>query len=440
MKKLFKILTYIFPAVLFFSYYPVITLAETETMHLELSLPLIFLVIFDLVAIVIALKEKIKPNKKLLWILPFPIFLMLSILWSTNKLRAVLTVGILWALIIAVLAIINLKKFYSTKTLKKSFIISTTIIAAWCWLQSILDIAGVETCMCPGCKTEMFGFPHPNGFAIEPQFMGNLLLAPTLYIIYEITKRPSKKLIALGFFFATTLFLTFSRGAIYSFAVALIFMLTTLIIKHKNAKPILVLPLVFCSFIFTLNMQGIFAEVSNTNDTFMTGISKSLNQLSLGIIDIKIEKPEAPKNEQNEQEVQEIPQETESVFDGYVEESTEVRMSLTKDAVELWQKDMKTMLIGTGLGGAGNALFENEKTSTPKEIIQNEYASLLLETGVIGIIFLILALYIIYIRVKTSENAILVYSTLVAFALSLLFFSGLPNALHIFIFPALLML
>ncbi|MCQ2049869.1 MAG: O-antigen ligase family protein [Candidatus Saccharibacteria bacterium] len=433
MKKLFKILTYIFPAVLFFSYYPIITLAETETMHLELSLPLIFLVIFDLVAIVIALKEKIKPNKKLLWILPFPIFLTLSILWSTNKLRAVLTVGILWALIIAVIAIINLKKFYSTKTLKKSFIISTTIIAAWCWLQSILDIAGVETCMCPGCKTEMFGFPHPNGFAIEPQFMGNLLLAPTLYIIYEITKRPSKKLIALGFFFAATLFLTFSRGAIYSFVVALIFMLTTLIIKHKNAKPILVLPLVFCSFIFTLNMQGIFAEVSNTNDTFMTGISKSLNQLSLGIIDIKIEKPEAPKNEQNEQE-------TESVFDGYVEESTEVRMSLTKDAVELWQKDMKTMLIGTGLGGAGNALFENEKTSTPKEIIQNEYASLLLEAGVTGIIFLILALYIIYIRVKTSENAILVYSVLVAFALSLLFFSGLPNALHIFIFPALLML
>lgn len=433
MKKLFKILTYIFPAVLFFSYYPVINLAETETMHLELSLPLIFLVIYDIVAIILGIKENIKPNKKLLWVLPFPIYLTLSILWSPNKLRTFLTVGILWALIIAVLAIIYLKKIYDKKTLLKSFIISSATIAIWCWVQSILDLAGVETCMCPGCKTEMFGFPHPNGFAIEPQFMGNLLLAPTLYIVYETIKRPSKKLVALGFFFTATLFLTFSRGAIYSFIVALIFMLAALIIKHKNAKPVLILPLVFCSFIFTLNMQGIFAAVSNTNDTFMTGISKSLNQLSLGIIDIKVETPKQQSAESTEQQ-------SESVFDGYVAESTDVRVNLTKNAFELWHQDTKTMIVGTGLGGAGTALFENQKSVAPKEIIQNEYASLLLETGIIGIIFFILALYIIYTYVKAAKNSILIFAVLIAFALSVLFFSGLPNALHIFIFPALLML
>lgn len=435
MKKLFKILTYIFPAVLFFSYYPVIKLAETETMHLELSLPLIFLVIFDIVAIILSIKEKIKPNKKILWVLPFPIYLTLSILWSANKLRAFLTVGILWALIIAALAIIYLKKLHNKNTLIKSFLASTAVIAAWCWLQSILDLNGVRTCMCPGCKTEMFGFPHPNGFAIEPQFMGNLLLAPTLYIIYRIIRQPSKKLIALGFFFTATLFLTFSRGAIYSFAIALIFMLVVLIIKHKNAKPILTLPLVFCAFIFTLNMQGIFAQISNTNDTFMTGISKSLNQLSLGIIDIKTEKEPVGLLTND---IPDFAETNDSVYDGYVEESTEVRMGLTNSALKIWKKDTKTRLFGVGLGGAGTALQENNETVLKTEIVQNEYASLLLEAGVVGIALLIVAMVALFVLIKPLENSTLIFAILMAFALSLLFFSGLPNALHIFLFPPLL--
>ena len=61
MKKLGKIYKYLFlafPAVLYFSYFPIIALGSSETMNFELSLPLIFLVIFDIVAGILIIGEK----------------------------------------------------------------------------------------------------------------------------------------------------------------------------------------------------------------------------------------------------------------------------------------------------------------------------------------------------------------------------------------------
>ena len=50
LNKIFKDLVKLLPLVLFFSYYPVISFGANETMNFELSLPLIWLVIFDGVA------------------------------------------------------------------------------------------------------------------------------------------------------------------------------------------------------------------------------------------------------------------------------------------------------------------------------------------------------------------------------------------------------
>ena len=41
------------------------------------------------------------------------------------------------------------------------------------------------------------------------------------------------------------------------------------------------------AFLLTLNIQGVMAKNSQTNDTYQTGVAKVLNHLSLGIIDIK---------------------------------------------------------------------------------------------------------------------------------------------------------
>ena len=314
------------------------------------------------------------------------------------------------------------------------------VICVWCFVQCILDLVGVSreaSLMCAGCTYEMFGFPHPNGFAIEPQFMGNLLLAPTIVSGWLVLhSRPrSIRYIILFFVFAATLFLTFSRGAIYAFVVAMIFMTVMEIVRTKKWKVVLVWPIIILAFLFTLNLQGIMSEFSSTNDTYGSGIAKALNHLSLGIIDIREEKPDEKPMERSEKMDAPVSGEKESAFDGYVEESTNIRLRVTDAAMKVWSKDFQTVMFGVGIGGAGQALYVNGLSAAPKEIVQNEYVSLLLEFGLVGIALFILTIVLI-IRATIKNGMVL--ALIVAYVVTLLFFSGLPNALHIYLLPALL--
>ena len=495
---LFRVFIYIFPISLFFSYYPLIHFGSNESMNFELSLPMIWLVLFDLFAFVVMVKRKTlfkKIKKEWIWLL-FPVFLTTSVLWSLNSLRGILTAGILWLIYFAGYALDSFKETLRDDKIRKNFwkifFSATLFVCVWCFLQCILDLVGVSrewTLMCEGCTYSMFGFPHPNGFSIEPQFMGNLLLAPSIIIGWFIIKkqnhRKSKRehlrdnqfynssgglvsvfqyrLLArdrcktdngsrslcfdfLWFCFlmiSATLFLTFSRGAIYAFLVAIVFMTVFTIVKKgwkKIAKRLsLVWGIIILAFLFTLNLQGIMAAVSPTNDTYFGGISKALNHLSLGVIDIREKgRTENFSEETQAVEIEETEEEETAVFDGYVEESTNTRIRLNDAALRVWSKDFTTVMFGVGLGGAGQALYDNGLSSAPKEIIQNQYISLLLETGLVGIILLILTL-ILAIRVKKSDVQIML-SLMVAYGISLLFFAGLANALHIYLIPIIIML
>ena len=206
------------------------------------------------------------------------------------------------------------------------------------------------------------------------------------------------------------------------------------------------------------------AAVSPTNDTYFSGISKVVNQLTLGVIDIRGEggaKTGADVSEENEalesgrglqsdtmkneEETKEALQndvmkgekETEAVFDGYVEESTGIRVLLNDAAIQIWSKNLKNAALGVGLGGAGQALYNDGLSPAPKEIIQNEYFSLLLETGVVGVILGVLAVALFIRKVIRGENVGMVLTLMVAYGVSLMFFSGLPNALHIYLLLAL---
>ena len=497
LNKLLKGLVLVLPAVLFFSYFPVIGLGANESMNFEFSLPLIWLVIFDVVGLVALWKRKILIKglkEKWTWLL-FPVWISLSVLWSLNFVRGLLTVGIVWLLYLAGYAMWSLKDLFDqgfrAKFLKWLFG-STLVVCGWCLLQCVLDILGVLqswTLLCDGCTYHMFGFPHPNGFAIEPQFMGNLLLAPTLIAVWLILsddynstlrgrvaparrhgrsaltlgrnlRKPLRVLLLVVFIF--TLFLTFSRGAIYAFIVALVFMVAFVIAREKVKKRREVIKragvvcgTVILSFLFALNMQGLLAQLSPTEDTYGTGVAKVLHHLSLGVIDVrdnnfsKSEPAVVEKESEEEQVVENSVEKSgnnreeslnensteEAAFDGYVVESTDTRLRLTGAAVKVWSSDAKTVLFGVGLGGAGQALYNNDLSPAPKEIIQNEYASLLLETGLIGISLLALTLLlIIRTLIMNPANAVLL-SLIVAYGISLLFFSGLPNALQIYLVP-----
>jgi len=244
LNKVFEYFLYVLPAVLFFSYYPIISFGASETMNLELSLPLIWLVLFDLLVFVMLIREKrlFKGlKKKWLWIL-FPIYLTILVFWTLNLVRGVLTVGILWLIYFAINGMYEFRELldeeFRRKFLKWLFG-STLVICAWCLLQCILDLAGVGreySLMCAGCTYKMFGFPHPNGFAIEPQFMGNLLLAPSIVSLYFYLNKKNKKYLILFAIFAAALFLTMSRGAIYALVVGICFLFAFLYFSAKKTN------------------------------------------------------------------------------------------------------------------------------------------------------------------------------------------------------------
>lgn len=514
-----RFLVYVLPLALMFSYYPIIALGKNETMNLELSVPLVWLVVFDILAVCLMIKRRVlfavfNERGRWLWLL-FPAFLTISVIWSLNILRGILVVGILWLIYVAVYGFFNLRDLFFAEDFRKkfwrTFFGATILVCLWCVLQCILDLAGVSregSLMCAGCVYQMFGFPHPNGFAIEPQFMGNLLLAPAIVVIYGIlindnsvfggrvarARRHGARVLILGrnlrkppktllsFIIISVLFLTFSRGAIYAFVVATAFLLMWVGVQRKSWWGVgKVVATVVVAFLFTLNVQGIMAAVSPTNDTYQSGVAKVLNHLSLGIIDVREKKVENGENRQaneaetdggDESEIEiEKNDETEkaeedgtetneykkleaevderawlikkqeensAVFDGYVEGSTDTRIRLSNAAGEVWAKNPTTVWFGVGIGGAGEALYQNGLSPAPKEIIQNEYMSLLLETGLVGISLFVLTMIMVFRTLWRSSQKIMLVGLLIAYGVTLLFFSGLPNALHIYLIPGLI--
>ncbi len=458
------------PVVLFFSYHPVITIGTNDTMNLELSLPEIWLVLFSLICLPrIRALLKFYRKKKIILASIVPLFFSFSLIWSENKLRTILTAGMVWLVVFAILNIIySIRKSKLEKSprfggllniMLTTLLISAMVMSIFCWIQSILDVIGISrdiTLLCQGCVATAFGFPHPNGFAIEPQFMGNLLIAPVLLCFYLLCNFDKQKiiknrvcLIVISVFLSSTLFFTFSRGAIY--AVLLGFILELILLKKTNRSKVesrdIVSSLVIMAsaFVISLFAQGVFAATGPTNDDFISGVTKSIHQLTLGKIDLRpIDKKEdetveseqvSTKTEQTEQS---FPQ-TESVFSGYVAESTNRRLDLNHFAFETWKSSPQYFWIGVGLGGAGIAMnkqFPNEVGT--KEIVQNEYFSLLLEVGVVGC-FLILIVSAVLVK-KNLKYFIspLFCSVVFSFLLTLLFFSGLPNALQIYLLPVLL--
>ena len=512
---LFKFLLCILPLCLFCSYYPVIMLGKDGAMNYELSLPLIWLVVFDVTAVVLMVRRKLLfkgLKRKWLWLL-FPVWLSLTVLWSLNFIRGMLTVGILWLIYLAVYGVWQPKGLIDEEFKAKWwkwFFGASLVACAWCVVQCVLDLVGVSreyTLLCQGCTYHSFGFPHPNGLAVEPQFMGNLLLAPVLTAMWFLLKKqnsknselePSRgrvfhnrsggpapkfqfrtrsvtvvkntsgsgflcsKFIPFCFFILTaTLFLTMSRGAIYAFIVGAVFMTAFVVVRARKERKAMVKRvglawgIMVLAFGVALNLQGLMAEVSPTNDGYVDGVARVIHQVSLGKIDIRGGEKQEGDDSPPEGEVEvvensvgnsvetdvENSEKEEAIFDGYVEGSTNTRLQLTEMGMSVWRKEPLVAMFGVGLGGAGQALYVNNLVYTPKEIVQNEYASLLLETGVVGISLLVLTLVLIVMAVwkKHSVGTGLVLTLIVTYAITLLFFAGLPNVLQIYLLPGIVM-
>ncbi|HRQ87125.1 MAG TPA: hypothetical protein PLY16_03360, partial [Candidatus Saccharibacteria bacterium] len=94
-------------------------------------------------------------------------------------------------------------------------------------------------------------------------------------------------------------------------------------------------------------------------------------------------------------------------------------------------QSVPSMLFGVGIGGAGVAMSNfSPGQIIPREIVQNEYVEILLERGIVGAaLFVAVIVGLLYI---TRHNKWL-WAIIVAFLVQWNFFSGYPNALHIYL-------
>lgn len=478
--KIAKASVIILPCSIFFSYHPLMYFGEDKLMHYELSVALIALVLFDIIAAIylLANRKLLKKAPKRFMILTalFPFYATVSILWSSSKIHGFLAAGVIWAIYLAVNAYYWLykdlfkDKKFTSKFIKIFFGVSVAV-CVFCWLQCILDLMGVgrdATLMCEGCVYRTFGFPHPNGFMAEPQYLGGILLAPALLSLYLISQGFTKKRLALVCIFVVTLFLSFSRGAIYAFAVAAAVFVIANIIKQKTARALLFIPVLAVLFLVALTTQGLFAQFSKTDDTFCSGITKSLNHLSLGVIDIS--KPTAEPTPEPEKPEEKTPSdapelepvnaietaaedETETAYqDGYIEASTNVRTSLAKASFALVLARPDYLIFGSGIGSGGNAVYQNyvdpgyvkndeiknaivaADADIPSLNVQNEYAELALEFGLIGIVLIAIVAFIFAKEIWQHKDRIFFIVLAAAYLVAFLFCSGLTNSLYLYLF------
>lgn len=296
------------------------------------------------------------------------------------------------------------------------------------------------TLLCDGCVVQQFGFARPNVFAIEPQFFGSMLLPAILILTHRLLSGGVKwrafddygrlSLVLLA------LFLTMSRGAIYSLAVGLVILVAIHIKRLKNIATLAGLLMV--TFVASLGMQGAGAVLNPViSETFAGAVSKSVSQLTLGVVNITTkEKNEKGVQESSiestvgtENQLQEA--KSEPNYDGYVEESTIARTSRSGMALEAWRQSPQTMLFGVGIGGAGVAMHQTfPEQIGAREIVQNEFVERLLERGVVGLGLSLAVLGWIFYLTRHKKW---LWTIPVAFVAQWSFFSGYPNALHIYL-------
>ena len=446
------------PAVLFLSNFPLLQFGENSSMHFKLNLPLLWLGLFSLLSVKTAVsyfKAHLKTP-----LLGFPIILIISCLTSINPIRALFTFLVVSCLVISIVALSEFfhqmpapKKPQFLNQLKRIFLTSSAGVSLFCVLQLLADALGFSnaiTRICSNCTAQIFGFPHANGLAIEPQFMGSLLISPLFFALNSLLENKNKKsqikltLVVILIFMA--LLLTLSRGAIFSVTVALFLLLIFLKSLKKTLK---IAGLTTISVILALVFQGSLATVGPTNTSFEQAVSTAVNQLTLGKIAL-VDNQAQSKPENNSESIKnptenpaENPAENPTKdptprFTGYVTESTDRRLELATFALKITAAHPTNTLFGTGLGSAGTEMYVHfpKQQGHEKEIVQNQYLETILEIGFIGLILLILSL-VTFIKLSSFNFEPYTVATLLAFAISLCFFSGYPNALHIYLLPVI---
>lgn len=428
------------PLVVWFSYQPNIYLGHSSAMNIELSLVLIYVAVLAVTALPLIFsnyKKLLQCNLVRIAGL-FILWSFISIIWSNNLSRSILTTGVGAALFTVLLGVLSTDVKKLTPILKNTYIASAAFMSVLAIIQVAYG-AWFDWGLCRGCLAAGFGFVRPSVFAIEPQFFGSLLLAPILILAAKfLRKTVTKTDVILLCIMVTAMYLTLSRGAIFSLVIAiacLMFLYRNSLIKKSR---LVFLPLVvLAGFGAGMMWHGIFTEINpRVSDGFYDSVSKSVNQLTLGKVNLPKLAASSASQATSPSTASVETNHPKAHFSGYVETSTNERTSMLNLALQTWSKDWVTMMFGTGIGSSGRAIQQyTHKLATEAEITQNQYIEILLENGLIGAVLCLVAVVIYLYDTRRDKLA---WAILIAFALQWNFFSGLPNALHIYLVLAVI--
>ncbi|MDO4780927.1 MAG: O-antigen ligase family protein [Candidatus Saccharibacteria bacterium] len=417
------------PVLLWFSYYPTVQFTRTSAMNIEVSLAVVYVAVLAIIGLPHSIRHwRQLARRPIVWLSGAAVVWMcLSVLWSANPLRAILTAGMWGVLLLSLLTVLSIphKKFVFSKMV--DVYVVTSIAMALVAVAQVVYGVWVDWGLCAGCVAGNFGFVRSNGFAIEPQFFGSMLIAPIIIIAQRLIaqRRPYDGLwLSL---LSMALYLTLSRGAIFALGGALVvFVLIHLRTVSGRRGVAKVMLIGVAGVVAGMLWHGLWTQLNpKVADTFYDAIAKSVNQISLGVVSLS--KHEAPAMPAAAPTVAPPP----AKYDGLVEESTTHRTTLSARALSTWQRDVPTMLFGVGIGGAGQAMYEQyRQQGWAMEIVQNEHIERLLEGGIIGAMLCLgVMIYVLWATRSTRW----VWAIIIGYIVQWNFFSGLPNALHIYL-------
>lgn len=315
------------------------------------------------------------------------------------------------------------------------------------------DTLGV---LCKGCGGEVFGFPRINGLAAEPQFFANAML-PFLFVALGVFYKQRSRLAASTLALVSlTIGLTFSRGAFFAIAGAVVFFViilaTAKMIKIKSMSLSLGIMLIAVFVSFAMLVGSASYRYNNLPNITYNTVKTMVNHLSLGVINLPEKSQVTVVTTKSAVVITPITGPTITVgvaatpantpiANNVVQASSQERLDAAKLALTAWQSNVKTIIIGVGAGNLGPFVITKVDANAPNNLtVYIYYVLLLAELGLLGLLAFVslfvstfIALHFAFWRHGKELIYVITAALLTAFLLQYIFFGSYINVMYIWL-------
>lgn len=407
-----------------FSYLPLLQFGMITGTHIDVSLVYIALMFTAICAVPEVWRHRtvVWSYPAWRWLIAYQLFVSLSVLWSQNVSRALLTIAFGWALI----AVVSLVLVYRaplkrhSPTIERWVRIAIYVSLWWAGWQLIGDafhMPNWTTLLPPQYGGDVFGVARPTAFALEPQFFGSLLLVVFGIGVHRSITQTQWSDGPLLVVVTTFLLLTLSRGAL----VASVAIVVLLIATQRHSRRALLRTGGLLVLGVGIGFVTLFCLASIRGGAITSGavsVRAAVEHLSVGYF--RFSTPSQPTHS-----VASVASPTPS----YIQSSTDSRLSMAQVALQIWRS---SPLTGVGVGSFGAASRELSPIYPLSTVANNYYLELLAEVGMIGLLLFGGFITTILHNLGKQRNWLLL-ALLVGVLSQWWFFSGNANVIHVWI-------